>query len=140
MTDEELLELAAKAAGWTWWRSKHGYWNLTSPEGNEHTACQNWSAYDPYTGAKLTEPTAANALREIGFDPENDDGDALRLAIKLRMRIATPTTDTDCAIAGCGDVRGVHVKAYSEDEITDIYAATRRAITRAAAEIGKGMI
>ena len=75
------------------------------------------------------------------WNPLDNDGDALRLAVKLRLRVFTPTTDTDVAIASCGDVRTTgHVHKYSEDEYTDPYAATRRAITRAAAEIGKGMI
>ena len=74
------------------------------------------------------------------WNPLNDDGDALRLAVQLRLRVFAPTTDTDVAIASCGDVRTTgHVHKYSEDEYTDPYAATRRAIVRAAAEIGKGM-
>lgn len=75
------------------------------------------------------------------WNPLTDDGDALRLAVKLRLRVFTPTTDTDVAIASCGDVRTTgHVHEYSEDEYsTDNLAATRRAIVRAAAEIGKGM-
>ena len=73
------------------------------------------------------------------WNPLTDDGDALRLAVKLRLRVCTPTTDTDCALASNGDVT-----AYSEDELSDtpmsdLYAATRRAIVRAAAEIGKAM-
>ena len=72
------------------------------------------------------------------WNPLDDDGDALRLAVKLRLRVFTPTTNTDVAIASCGDVRTAgHVHKYSEDEYTDHYAATRRAITRAAAEIGR---
>ena len=107
MTDKELLEDAAKAAG---------------IDGDHHVNGNNtWVFFEP---------------KKPNWNPLTDDGDALRLAVKLRMRIATPTTDTDCAIAGCGDVRGVHANAYSEG-ITDIYAATRRAIVRAAADIGQ---
>jgi hypothetical protein len=74
-----------------------------------------------------------------GWDPLTNDGDALRLAVKLRLRVRCPTTDTDCALASNGDV-----VAYSEDDLNDtpmadLYAATRRAIVRAAAEIGKAM-
>jgi hypothetical protein len=64
------------------------------------------------------------------WNPLTDDGDALRLAVKLRhLRV------------GLGECIGRG--AYSHIEILesgpDPYAATRRAITRAAAEIGKAM-
>jgi hypothetical protein len=32
------LELAAKAAGWTGWKSKHGYWNVESQSGKKTTS------------------------------------------------------------------------------------------------------
>jgi hypothetical protein len=76
MTDRELLELAAKAAGNGF---VIGYWN-----------------------------------------PLADDGDALRLAVKLNLWEA---------------VRDGYQHADSWD--SDPYAATRRAIVRAAAEIGR---
>tara|TARA_R110000868_G_scaffold126368_1_gene333385 strand:- start:1062 stop:1394 length:333 start_codon:yes stop_codon:yes gene_type:complete len=109
MTDCELLELAAKAAGI----------KLSPLE----------TRWDDDVGEM------------VSWNPLEDDGDALRLAVKLRLRVFTPTTDTDVAIASCGDVRTTgHVHEYSEDEYsTDNLAATRRAIVRAAAEIGKGM-
>ena len=124
-TDRELLVLAAKAAG------------------NNAIFCDNvgpkkLSGFWIDDSRQTTENSNPRFIPKL-WNPLTDDGDALRLAVKLRMRIATPTTDTDCAIAGFGDVRGVHVKAYSEDAITDIYAATRSAIVRAAAEIGKTM-
>ena len=96
MTDRELLELAAKAAGYDglgMWDEKHGY--LWDGEG--------WS-----------------------FDPLRDDGDALRLAVKLEM---------DLSLTEFG--------AWVNDSIdctdTDPYAATRMAIVLAAAEIGRTM-
>lgn len=69
MTDRELLELAAKAAGWTWWRSKHGYWNLTAPDGTQHTACHGWTKFNPHTGEELADSTPGDALLEVGFCP-----------------------------------------------------------------------
>lgn len=108
MTDRELLEAAAKAAGK----------NLLDGSPNDERGI----------------------FTTLGWwNPLTDDGDALRLAVKLRLRVCTPTTDTDCALVSNGNV-----VAYSEDEleevtITDLYAATRRAIVRAAAEIGKAM-
>jgi hypothetical protein len=112
MTDRELLEAAAKAAG-----LKVQIW-----DGHSGLMC----AVDDVRHGRM-------------WMPLTDDGDALRLAVKLRLRVCTPTTDTDCALVSNGNV-----VAYSEDEleevtITDLYAATRRAIVRAAAEIGKAM-
>lgn len=69
-----------------------------------------------------------------GFSPLTDDGDALRLAVKLRLLILP-----------CKSGEIVTVDSYStNDESTenarhDPYAATRRAIVRAAAAIGKSL-
>ena len=71
------------------------------------------------------------------WNPLTDDGDALRLAVKLKIDIVF---DFDRAIAVYGD-------SYSQEEEyfydwpkpTDKNAATRRAIVRAAAEIGKSL-
>jgi hypothetical protein len=58
---------------------------------------------------------------ELVWNPLTDDGDALRLAVKLDLFDAATLT-------------------YEPEEYrADPYAATRRAIVRAAAEIGKGM-
>ena len=136
MNDRELLELAAKAAGWTWWRSKHGYWNLTSPEGNKHTACHNWSAYDPDTGEKRAEPAAADALRGF-FDPEYDNEQAFKLMVKLRLDVLWAEHEKSVVVTNDSSN-----KEYIAEKVRftdDPYAATRRAITRAAAEIGKAM-
>ena len=135
MTDREQLELAAKAAGWTWWFSKHQYWKLTAPDGRQYDACHNWPAFDASTGKKLPESTVYDALIEVGFDPENDSGQALRLAVKLKIPIQFPDwTDMTRTWASkdCLD-------AFDEPHGTDPYVATRRAITRAAAEIGRSM-
>ena len=114
-TDRELLELAAKAAG---------------IEGS----------YQKYIDSDRNCGIVVYGDRTVSYwNPLTDDGDALRLAVKLRLRVCTPTTDTDCALASNGDVT-----AYSEDELSDtpmsdLYAATRRAIVRASAEIGEAM-
>lgn len=57
------------------------------------------------------------------FDPLSDDGDALRLAVKLNI---------------LWDVK-VHYTRFLDLYRHDKVAATRRAITRAAAKIGKEM-
>ncbi len=64
------------------------------------------------------------------WDPLTDDGDALRLAVKLFISLAYP---------------GAYVKAYAGDYASgsseylggDSNAATRRAIVRAAATLGQ---
>jgi hypothetical protein len=70
------------------------------------------------------------------WNPLTDDGDALRLAVKLRFDICTDDNDGPTHInvwplgggSGCSEVAGL-----------DPYAATRRAIVRAAAEIGASL-
>lgn len=131
MNDRELLELAAKAAGWTGWKSKHGYWNVESPDGEKTTHCHSWYAYCPNTGEKLKEPTFADAIEDTNWNPLIDDGDALRLAVKLKMKLEhySVTTEGKDRVAA----NNSKVVVYEGDP----YAATRRAIVRAAAEIAK---
>jgi hypothetical protein len=74
------------------------------------------------------------------WNPLIDDGDALRLAVNLnldpmfdlQMQDGTQCVAVTFPIAGDYD-------SVSEPTSTDPYAATRRAIVRAAAEIGKAM-
>jgi predicted amino acid dehydrogenase len=101
MTDKELLELAAKAAGIEikWDTPYKAVWDFAQ--------VPNWT-------------------------PLTDDGDALRLAVILGMNINVVTS-------------GVFVSRFEDEPVIaektndDVYAATRRAITRAAAAIGKEM-
>jgi hypothetical protein len=67
----------------------------------------------------------------VFWNPLTDDGDALRLAVKLGIVV-----DTSDGVHVQYIVKGV---AYPlvEYEFSDIYAETRRAIVRAAAEIGR---
>jgi hypothetical protein len=133
--DRELLELAAKAAGWTGWQSKHGYWNVESPEGEKTTHCHNWNAYCPNTGEKLREPTFADAIAETNWNPLTDDGDALRLAVKCRIEIGfDPKAVETTAVVCAQEVDGQTIMPWAWEELEpDPYAATRRAIVRAAA-------
>lgn len=66
------------------------------------------------------------------WNPLTDDGDALRLAVKLGLvsNFSAPYTVVELP---------THPFHALEDHNNDPYAATRRAIVRAAAEIGKGM-
>jgi hypothetical protein len=70
------------------------------------------------------------------WDPLEDDGDALRLAVKLQIHMAK----YDNYVSACqlGPALGGEVVVWNHEE-PDPYAATRRAITRAAAAIGKEM-
>jgi len=106
MSDKELLELAAKAAG---------------------IKISQWS--NAQAGGFLP------GGRGDFWNPLTDDGDALRLAVKLGLMLDDVTK---------GYMSG-HIVAVSdggtcyEPREPDHYAATRRAIVRAAAEIGKDM-
>ncbi len=96
MSDRELLELAAKAAGIEGEWSSSGLWH-------RHTL----------------------------WNPLTDDGDALRLAVKLRINLDLQYRGMVYATTEEFDVDAPHGP--------DPLAATRRAITRAAAEIGRNM-
>lgn len=63
----------------------------------------------------------------VVWNPLTDDGDALRLAVKTGV------------MRGCGFDDAWNAMFAVGKLPTDPYAATRRAITRAAAEIGKEM-
>ena len=106
MTDRELLELAAKAAGFS---------------------CSNAILNDSLWGC--FNDAQCQTLNE--WNPLTDDGDALRLAVKLLFEI-----DMGCEGIAIRHATGIKVlEAFNNDP----YAATRRAIVRAAAEIGRTM-
>ena len=104
MTDKELLELAAKAAGFE----------------------------VVFYGNECVGVGISDCKRDWPWNPLADDGDALRLAVKLGFGISIPLSNkrTD-VVTFSGPITSV-IEAHG-----DPYAATRRAITRAAAEIGK---
>ena len=67
------------------------------------------------------------------WNPLMDDGDALRLAVNLG-------TDLRPSMGGATMFKYAWMNGKSYGEVaSDPYAATRRAIVRAAAQIGKGM-
>jgi hypothetical protein len=69
------------------------------------------------------------------WNPLIDDGDALRLAVKLKLSIENGEYDVDVEVW----YELSNLRRLNEFYGNDPYAATRRAITRAAAEIGKEM-
>lgn len=95
MTDDDLVS-AAKAFGFKFLRSKRGHWNVVDPDGDTSPACHHWPKYDSETGARLAEPTEADALREYGWMPDLDADQALELAAKLRIDIRPGPVDVMC--------------------------------------------
>ena len=65
------------------------------------------------------------------WNPLTDDGDALRLAVKLNFAVSVAPIEGNVTAF---DDTGVQVWERLED---DPYAATRRAIVRVAAQIGE---
>ena len=118
MNDKELLELAAKAAGIKarWFRVKQ--WDKR----RDYPGTRFFAGIKQVFGTHHAKP----------WNPLTDDGDALRLAVKLSI---TPQNyGCGCiAVSIDGDVR------CDEMNADDPYAATRRAIVRAAAEIGESL-
>lgn len=106
MTDRELLELAAKAAAFN--------------------ACR-WYEEGLYVH------TGRDATDTVLWNPLTDDGDALRLAVKLGMEVtAAPLHAYACRF---GTPRGREVDVPHDR--SDPCAAVRRAIVRAAAALGQ---
>ena len=69
------------------------------------------------------------------WNPLTDDGDALRLAVKLQLLI---NIDIDGALVEM-QVKDDNAWASEFAHDGDLYAATRRAVVRAAAAIGSAM-
>lgn len=112
MTDRELLELAAKAT-----RDFYTHPDNKIPDGFPVIFYLDGKQWNPLT----------------------DDGDALRLAVKLDLAVMpypvfeSPKHSVVVSQRNLDHSRFEVVELYNSDP----YAATRRAIVRAAAEIGK---
>ena len=124
-TDKELLEQAAKAAGMgLQWAEPEGCVKGGMVLGIQ--GCQNNCEYQ---GKDCDCDIFAY------WNPLSSDGDALRLAVKLNLSM--DLFDDEILVAytpNCNDCAQVN-----EPSQPDPYAATRRAIVRAAAEIGRMM-
>lgn len=99
-TDRELLELAARSLGF-------------ELHVNEVEATQLFS----------------NGEYVCFWKPLDDDGDALRLAVSLRIAVSVFSSDVAAQRAGWP----ISTESLGQDH----FAATRRAIVRAAAAIGE---
>lgn len=116
MTDRELLELAARA-----------YWG----EEIDDVVSVEWSEEDQgiaYTHGDNQDHNGQDVT--LMWNPLNDGGDALRLAVKLELNVRCYT--------GSIIVDGGYT-SIEEHDVADRDAATRRAIVRAAAEVGRSM-
>jgi hypothetical protein len=107
MTDRELLELAAKAAGMT------------------------IDTHYVDGGASVWEGERHHSDWIPDWNPLNDDGDALRLAVKFGFCV---NIKERCVVAG-NSPKNDWQQPLGDDPL----AATRRAIVKAAAEIGRNM-
>lgn len=115
-SDHELLELAAKAVG---------------IDAQYSDNCGDFSIGKPYSRV------------EVRWNPLTFDGDALRLAVKLGMDVDVHRQEPTGGVAGV-EVRGyvyrrILVTEPAADNGHALEVATRRAIVRAAAEIGRNM-
>lgn len=75
------------------------------------------------------------------WNPLTDDGDALRLAVALRMDIRIKTLPHVVYVEVFNGTAPSVIEPIADirKQALDEFAATRRAIVRAAAEIGKAM-
>lgn len=119
MTDRELLELAANAAGLVVQRSR-----LNDP------ACEDL----------LIKTRDDHELHLEGWNPLTDDGDALRLAVKLNLDIRFVSEPDGAAVHCFGtydEFPECDLPRELIGELPRSLEATRRAIVRAAAELGR---
>lgn len=109
MSDKELLELAAEAAGIVALR-----WGIDAPE-------RQMSGEGQFIGAT--------------WNPLNDDGDALRLAADLRLKVLPGKHKGDGCTVETQRAGITGVTTFRDDKREQM----RRAIVMAAAAIGAGM-
>lgn len=114
MTDRELLELAAKAVG------------LSNAEWKEYTNA-------PPTMVVRYEPPVGG-ITGHDWNPLSDDGDALRLACQLQFDLVLGHRGATVTLPGKKPIEELCHQDSGEN-----LACTRRAIVRAAAEIGRAM-
>lgn len=128
-SDKELLQMAAKAAGYrVAWAAGDGGAMLLE------VGCRVERSADDGAAMMLIE----GAQRP--WNPLEDDGDALRLAVAMNIGVkylknAPPESGLprECAIATNDDGE------WCAENMVNRFAAIRRAIVRSAANIGRGM-
>ena len=120
MTDIELLEAAAKAAGIEAWWGRN---------------------FQRDTMYRIASP-GSSVIIGVEWNPLRDDGDALRLAVTLGLHIQIDFDDSDCqCVYVWGDWPNFDgaVPHMMDKDGADRSFAVRSAIARAAAEIGRNM-
>ena len=109
MNDREMLEAAARAAGFS-----EAKWQDMTGGGDVRYGMSEGI----WTG-------------ETYWNPLTDDGDALRLVVKLNLDIITRVSDRETW------AQAPMVRTVIEPHGADPYASTRRAIVRAAAALAE---
>lgn len=118
-SDRELLELAARAAGLV--VAGLADKMLVDPERRAG-------------GLIVVTPTGGHTA----WNPLTDDGDALRLAVKLGLTLhAFPDHHQGAQSVVTMTRHAIEAREYAENNADDLNAAARRAIVRAAAAIGQ---
>lgn len=109
MGDRELLELAAKAAGY----------------------CMDYMKWDGYrfVEQRVHGVPHCGLNYEKTWNPLADDGDAFRLAVTMKVDLLQYADEDSDPKHACANYTAC------EDYGDDPYAATRRAIVRAAAQL-----
>lgn len=118
MNDRELLEMAAKAAG------------LEISNGA------------PFEGVKGDYLLLKKCDHLVEWNPLADDGDALRLVAQLKIGVWHSRWPNGKSYVASHKVWDAYDSMFYDDGVAhgdDPAAATRRAIVRAAAEIGRAM-
>lgn len=130
MIDRELLMLAAKAAGINPPMTLY-------PDGEV--------SFSMDVGFKAASGIGAG-VDVRGWNPLEDDGDALRLAVALGLTVICDHNNSDACCVSTSDgaisveeFSGLFGEFVGDGVVERDFVTTRRAIVRAAAEIGKGM-
>jgi hypothetical protein len=121
MTDRELLEAAAKAAKYDFIEKRFPLFP---------------SAYEFYLRSR--HPARTSDYPTL-WNPLTSDADALRLMVKLELHVICNPVLTDVAFIREIDGEKIIESFIQMTSKTDPYESTRRAIVRAAAEIGRSM-
>jgi hypothetical protein len=110
LSDRELLELAAKAVGYD-----------TSHQRNGERLLNGINALVAYKNGRLVA---------TAWNPLEDDGNALKLAVDLSLQITIDADAESTKVADCGET--IAVQMWFDG---GAHAATRRAIVRTAARL-----
>lgn len=114
-SDRELLEQAAKA-----------YFGAGNFE---------WNSCAGFAGCVQYIPPGGRGY--LDWNPKDDDGDSLRLAVKLGLKVRWHNVLHQALVWTACDAS--EIQENGEAHSDDSFAATRHAILRAAAETGRAM-